>query len=68
MIPDDAILTPLFDFASMYVDPQGIARVCRWEENTETAGRLEWGLVLERYRDRLPDGAAGLRAFCKRLR
>ena len=24
-------LTPLYDFAPMYLDPQGIARTCRWE-------------------------------------
>lgn len=64
----DVTLTPLFDFAPMYLDPEGIVRVCRWEGDAETAGRPEWGLVLERYRDQLSDGAARLREFGKRLR
>ncbi|WP_288132148.1 HipA domain-containing protein [Microbulbifer sp.] len=64
----DVTLTPLFDFAPMYLDPEGIARVCRWEGDAETAGRPEWGKVLERYREQLPDGAARLRTFGTRLR
>ena len=37
------VLAPLFDFAPMYLDPEGIARVCRWEGNAEQAGNPDWG-------------------------
>ena len=42
-------LSPLFDFAPMYLDPEGIARVCRWSEDAETAGEPEWGKVIEKF-------------------
>ncbi len=40
-------LSPLFDFAPMILDDQGIARSCRWEGDAEKAGRPEWGSVAE---------------------
>jgi len=39
-------LTPLYDFAPMYLHPDGIARRIRWEEND--AGHPDWGRVLDR--------------------
>ncbi len=39
-------LTPLYDFAPMYLHPDGIARRIRWEGND--AGRPDWGRVLDR--------------------
>ncbi|MBX3204076.1 MAG: HipA domain-containing protein [Labilithrix sp.] len=38
-------LTPLYDFAPMVLDPQGIARVCRWR--AEEDGYPDWGRVAE---------------------
>jgi serine/threonine-protein kinase HipA len=35
-------LSPLFDFAPMYLDPEGIARVSRWGKDKEQAGRPSW--------------------------
>ena len=40
-------LAPLFDFAPMYLDPEGIARVCRWSGNAETVVEPEWGAVAD---------------------
>ncbi|NIB40773.1 type II toxin-antitoxin system HipA family toxin [Pseudomaricurvus alkylphenolicus] len=40
-------LSPLFDFAPMYLDPEGIARVTRWEPSREQAGRPIWAKVCE---------------------
>lgn len=37
-------LTPLFDFAPMYLHPDGIARRIRWEDNDY--GRVDWDRVL----------------------
>jgi serine/threonine-protein kinase HipA len=37
-------LSPLYDFAPMVLDPQGIARVCRWR--VESDGVPSWGDVL----------------------
>jgi len=39
-------LSPLFDFAPMYLDPEGIARVSRWGSERETAGRPNWCAVV----------------------
>lgn len=38
-------LTPLYDFAPMVLDPQGIARVCRWRD--EDDGFPIWSRVAE---------------------
>lgn len=38
-------LTPLYDFAPMVLDPQGIARVCRWRD--EQDGYPSWARVAE---------------------
>lgn len=42
-------LSPLYDFAPMYLDPEGIARVCRWTGDAETAGNPDWGKVIEHF-------------------
>jgi len=39
-------LTPLYDFAPMYLHPDGIARRIRWEGNDD--GQPDWSRVLER--------------------
>jgi serine/threonine-protein kinase HipA len=39
-------LTPLYDFAPMYLHPDGIARRIRWEGND--GGSPDWGRVLDR--------------------
>ncbi|GAC1532964.1 MAG: type II toxin-antitoxin system HipA family toxin [Ramlibacter sp.] len=39
-------LTPLYDFAPMYVHPDGIARRIRWEGND--GGSPDWGKVLDK--------------------
>ncbi len=59
----DVVLAPLFDFAPMYLDPEGIARVCRWEGNAEQAGHPEWAAVLSRLQEYLPDAQEHLRQF-----
>ncbi len=47
-LPDNTVaLSPLFDMAPMWKDPQVIARVCRWSQPTEVGGRPVWGLVAE---------------------
>ena len=40
-------LTPLYDFAPMVLDPQGIARVCRWNPDAEVDGFPQWARVIE---------------------
>ncbi|WP_096084682.1 type II toxin-antitoxin system HipA family toxin [Agaribacterium haliotis] len=42
----DCELSPLFDFAPMYLDPEGIARVTRWDKDKEHAGRPNWKAVV----------------------
>jgi serine/threonine-protein kinase HipA len=60
-------LSPLFDFAPMYLDPAGIARVCRWEGEAEQAGNPEWGRVLDSYPNHLHDARSVLRKFAEKL-
>ncbi len=41
-------LSPLYDFAPMFLDPEGIARATRWGGALETEiGRPSWGRVAE---------------------
>jgi serine/threonine-protein kinase HipA len=65
-------LTPLYDFAPMYLHPDGIARRIRWKNND--GARIDWSRVLDAVCDQGPGGkkpqvldrdalAAGLRAM-----
>ncbi len=47
--PSGAVaLSPLFDFAPMFKDPEGIARAYRWDaEGEKEVGLPEWGRVAE---------------------
>jgi serine/threonine-protein kinase HipA len=46
-MPDGtSALSPLFDFAPMFLDPEGIPRSSRWEQEKAT-GTPEWGLIAE---------------------
>ncbi|MCK5539937.1 MAG: HipA domain-containing protein [Deltaproteobacteria bacterium] len=41
-------LSPLYDFAPMFLDPEGIARATRWDGALETViGRPSWGKIAE---------------------
>jgi serine/threonine-protein kinase HipA len=60
-------LSPLFDFAPMYMDPEGIARVCRWDGDAEEGGVPNWAIVLARYRDHLDDPVPVLRDFGRQI-
>jgi len=47
---NQVLLSPLYDFAPMILDPQGIARVSRWEnrlEKEEEQGRPRWRLLTD---------------------
>jgi serine/threonine-protein kinase HipA len=45
-------LSPLFDFAPMFLDPEGIGRVSRWE-NERPGNQPEWGIICEKFEDLL---------------
>lgn len=46
--PDGRVaLSPLYDVAPMFKDPEVIARVCRWKPPLERGGIPDWGLVAE---------------------
>jgi len=54
---DQIALSPLFDFAPMFLDPEGIGRVSRWED--EAPGRQpDWRAVVAKFEDMLPPGDA----------
>ncbi len=44
--PQDTSISPLFDFAPMFLDPEGIPRAPRWEEETPMS-MPDWGAVAE---------------------
>lgn len=46
-IGDEVRLTPLFDFAPMYLDPEGIARASRWYHPNSKKELSSWADVLE---------------------
>lgn len=52
-------LSPLFDFAPMFLDTQGIARVCRWR--SERTGALDWHDVVRALEPHGLDAAKTLR-------
>lgn len=60
-------LSPLFDFAPMYLDPEGIARVCRWEGDAEVAGTPNWAILCERYQEVAPNILEILKHFGKHI-
>ena len=43
-------LSPLFDFAPMFLDPEGIGRVSRWD-NERPGGQPEWAIMCENLKD-----------------
>ena len=43
-------LSPLFDFAPMFLDPEGIGRVSRWD-NERPGGQPEWATICENLKD-----------------
>jgi len=52
-------LTPLYDFAPMYLHPDGIARRIRWENND--AGSTDWSRVVNRISELEAQGLARVR-------
>jgi serine/threonine-protein kinase HipA len=47
---DHVALSPLFDFAPMFLDPEGIGRVSRWED--ERPGKVpEWAVICEKFKE-----------------
>jgi serine/threonine-protein kinase HipA len=56
------MLSPLYDFAPMFLDPEGIARSSRWAGDMEpTIGRPAWGKIVKLLHPRLDQEEA--RAF-----
>ena len=46
-------LSPLFDFAPMFLDPEGIGRVSRWEDE-RPGSQPEWGIICEKFENLIP--------------
>ena len=43
-------LSPLFDFAPMFLDPEGIGRVSRWEDE-QPGNQPEWSVICEKLKN-----------------
>ena len=43
-------LSPLFDFAPMFLDPEGIGRMSRWEDE-RPGSQPEWAVICEKFKD-----------------
>ena len=48
-------LSPLFDFAPMFLDPEGIGRMSRWEDE-RPGSQPEWGIICEKFEDLMSPG------------
>lgn len=49
-----SVLSPIYDFAPMYLDPEGIARVCRWQKDREVGGSPCWPRIVEYISHQMP--------------
>jgi serine/threonine-protein kinase HipA len=49
---DQVRLSPLFDFAPMFLDPEGIGRVSRWEDE-RPGNQPEWAVICEKLKNLL---------------
>jgi len=49
------VLSPLFDFAPMFLDPEGIGRVSRWDDE-RPGSQPEWAIICEKFKDLIPPG------------
>lgn len=49
-VGDQVALSPLFDFAPMFLDPEGIGRVSRWEDE-RPGSQPEWATICEKLKD-----------------
>ncbi len=47
---DQVTISPLFDFAPMFLDPEGIGRVSRWDDE-RPGGQPEWAAICEKLQD-----------------
>ena len=54
-IGDQVSLSPLFDFAPMFLDPEGIGRVSRWDDE-RPGGQPEWATICEKFGDLMAPG------------
>ena len=48
-------LSPIFDFAPMFLDPEGIGRVSRWEDE-RPGSQPDWGIICEKFEKVMPSG------------
>lgn len=48
-------LSPLFDFAPMFLDPEGIGRVSRWDDE-RPGSQPEWAIICEKFKDLMHPG------------
>lgn len=46
-------LSPLFDFAPMFLDPEDIGRVSRWDDE-RPGSQPEWAVICEKFKDLMP--------------
>ncbi len=46
-------LSPLFDFAPMFLDPEGIGRASRWDDE-RPGSQPEWAIICEKFKKFIP--------------
>ena len=47
------VLSPLFDFAPMFLDPEGIGRVSRWADE-RPGSQPQWAIICEKFKHVMP--------------
>jgi serine/threonine-protein kinase HipA len=65
--PDAVRLAPVFDFAPMKMDPEGITRTTRWRE-FEAGDTVDWPMLLKSFGQDESFLREGLREFALRLK
>lgn len=64
----DAVwLAPVYDFAPMKMDLEGITRTTQWGEEFERGGDVDWPRLLPTFEEHEKKVRSGLRALAKRL-
>lgn len=53
--PDDVWLAPIYDFAPMKADPEGVTRLLQWGTPCEEGGQFDWRMIARRLNAYVPE-------------
>ncbi|WP_417498499.1 type II toxin-antitoxin system HipA family toxin [Larsenimonas suaedae] len=67
--PDGMALAPIYDFAPMKADPEGVIRTTRWGAPYEEGGQFDWQAIARALSHHVPEDTMldELRTLCRQL-